>query len=377
MYRIGFILRSLYVLSVVAIGLLLAAPAWAAYVIYVQGTNNSIPLGPNVPIDTIFNGSFNAGNTVQNVSYPATVGLLNVLTYTGGYGLLPPTLNKSVAIGVAALDAQIKADQQTDPNAQIYVIGLSQGAVVGTQEALALKKQGPASYANVTFILAGSPNRLAPSGGGILNQIPIRINIPGVLTVGGGVLSTPPPTDGPTIIDVTNQGDPFANFNSAKPLTFLGGLAKMLVNSAGPHNYTTTVLTPAMVTGNNPYPSNYVVTSNGNVTDVFIPRVTSSPAPHQRVPLLQPVKTPNPLTTFQPVSASVQSSASAPTSVPMLTLRKWRGQRGMSTPNSAANRQVANSVASQQLSKPVANQGVAKPARIERHMAAKGTTKAA
>jgi hypothetical protein len=43
----------------------------------------------------------------------------------------------------------------------------------------------------------------------------------GVLTVGGGVLSAPTPTDGPTIINVTNQGDPFANFNLANPLAIV------------------------------------------------------------------------------------------------------------------------------------------------------------
>jgi hypothetical protein len=53
---------------------LLAAPAWAEYVIYVPGGNNVNPHTANVPIGTIFNGSFNAGNTVQYVSYLATFG---------------------------------------------------------------------------------------------------------------------------------------------------------------------------------------------------------------------------------------------------------------------------------------------------------------
>src|SRR5271167_109045 len=192
--------RLLFLLFVVAIAVLLGAPAWAAYVIYVQGTNNFIPGEANPPISTIFNGSFNAGNTVQNVSYPATFGLLSVLTYTGGYGLLPPTLNRSVAIGVANLDALIKADQAASPGEQIYVIGLSQGAIVGTVAARALQAEGPAAYANVTFILAGNPDRAAPSGGGILTQIPIPIPIPFVATIGGGALSAPTPTNGPTII---------------------------------------------------------------------------------------------------------------------------------------------------------------------------------
>ena len=82
--------RVLLLPFVVAIAVLLGAPAWAAYVIYVQGTNSIIPGKPSAPITSIFNGSFNAGNTVQNVSYPATLGLLNVLSYHGPG--LPPTL---------------------------------------------------------------------------------------------------------------------------------------------------------------------------------------------------------------------------------------------------------------------------------------------
>src|SRR5580700_5855351 len=174
MTRIRSLFQWLFLVSAVAISVLLAAPAWAAYVIYVQGTNNLLPGTPNVPVSTIFNGAFSnpanfAGSlTVQNVSYPATFGLLNVLSYHGPG--LPPTLNQSVAIGVANLDAIIKADQLADPAAQIYVIGYSEGAIVATQEALALGQHPPASYNNVTFILAGNPERAAPSGGGIATQ---------------------------------------------------------------------------------------------------------------------------------------------------------------------------------------------------------------
>src|ERR1700738_4701542 len=106
-----------------------------------------------------------------------------------------------------------------------------------------LRGQVPAAYKAITFILAGNPNRVAPSGGGISTQIPIPITIPGVLTLGGGVLSAPTPTHGPKIIDVTNQGDPFANFNLANPLAIVSGFLKSLTGDpTGPHRYTNTVL---------------------------------------------------------------------------------------------------------------------------------------
>jgi hypothetical protein len=310
MTRIRSLSRLLLLLFALAIAALLGAPAWAAYVIYVQGTNSLSPFKPNAPITTIFNGAFNAGNTVQTVSYPATLGLLSLLSYKGGFGLLPPTLNKSVAIGVTNLNAMIEADQAANPNEQIYVIGFSQGAIVGTQEALALQKLGPAAYQDITFILPGNPDRAAPSGGGLLTQIPFTIRIPFVATFGGGVLSATPPTNGPTIVDVTNQGDPFANFNPAHLLTFLGGLFQVLFGSSSPHSYTDTVLTPAMVTSGN-YAPGYVVTKTGNLTDVFIPSTTPSPAPHQPVQKAPPVKA------FQLVSAIAQPSMSTPKPVAM------------------------------------------------------------
>jgi hypothetical protein len=329
MTRIRSLSRLLFLPFVVAIAVLLGAPAWAAYVIYVQGTNSIIPGTPNKPIDTIFNGSFNAGNTVQEVSYPATLGLLSVLTYKGGYGVLPPTVNQSVAIGVQNLDAIIKADQKADPNEQIDVIGYSQGATVGTEEALALEAQGPSAYQNVTFILAGNPNRAAPSGGGILTQIPIPIPIPFVATVGGGVLSAPTPANGPTIIDVTNQGDPFANFNLAN---LVNGLINVLTGTTSPHDYTNTVLTPAMVTSGNYAPGD-VVTKTGNLTDVFIPSTTPSPTPHL------PVHSATPVNPFQLVSAPVQSNLSTP-KLTLPTLPVAAVQPSMSTPKPFAMQQA-------------------------------------
>jgi hypothetical protein len=362
MTRIRSLFQWLFLLSAVAIAVLLAAPAWAAYVIYVQGTNNFTPGTPNVPVSTIFNGSFSdQANfadplTVQNLSYPATFGLLNVLTYHGPG--LPPTLNKSVAIGVAALDAQIKADQLADPAAKIYVIGYSEGAIVGTQEALALGQGPPASYKNITFILAGNPERAAPSGGGVATQVPIPITIPGVATIGGGVLSAPTPTTGPKIIDVTNQGDPAANFDLAHPLAIVSGVTKLLTgNPTGTHNYTNTVLTPAMVTSGNyvtPATPGYVVTPTGTLTDVFIPSTTPNPAPHLPVQLAQPVKT------LRPVSSTVQSSAFTPK--PVATQQATQ----------EVTKPVATQQATQQVTKPVATQQATKPTHTEQHLAGNG-----
>src|SRR3984957_7718692 len=48
MTRIRSLFQWLFLLSAVAISVLLVGPAWAAYVIYVQGTNNLLPGTANV-----------------------------------------------------------------------------------------------------------------------------------------------------------------------------------------------------------------------------------------------------------------------------------------------------------------------------------------
>ena len=224
-----------------------------------------------------------------------------------------------------------------------------------------MQGQGPTSYNNVTFILAGNLERAAPRGGGIATQIPMPITIPGVATIGGGVLSAPTPTNGPKIIDVTNQGDPAANFNLANPLAIVsGGLKTTLLlltgTPIGPHNYTNTVLTPAMVTGMSPYPSGDVVTTTGNLTDVFIPSTTPSPAPRLPVKLAQPV------TTLLPVSSTVQSSAF--TLKPVATQQVTQ-QITKPVATQQVTQQITTPVATQQLTqqitKPVAIQQATKP----------------
>ena len=84
-----------------------------------------------------------------------------------------------------------------------------------------------------------------------------------------------------------------------------------------------------------------VVTTTGNLTDVFIPSTPHSPAPTRPIQLAQPVKT------LRPVSTTVQSSASPP-------------------------KPVATRRATEQVTKPVATRQAPKPPHTEQHLAGHG-----
>ena len=266
----------------VAVLLVVAAPvAHADTVIFVQGTNDLNPLHPRNPAAVqfaeLFHGSLNtAGNTVVLLNYPATLGLLSWLTQ----GVGSPTVNESVAVGVQNLDASIKAAKAANPTGQIDVVGLSQGSIVGSQEASSLLAQGY-DASGITFTLAGNPDR---PNGGLATRLPFPVTIPGVLTVGGTVLATPPPSTGVQVVDVTNQFDPFADAPAylLNPVAVANWLVALAVALAGPsrvsmlsnqHGYAST----------SPTDPTAIVTTSGNLTDVLIP------SPVGQLPLTQPL----------------------------------------------------------------------------------------
>lgn len=264
------------------VAVLLAAPvAHADTVIFVQGTNDVNPLHPRNPAAVqfaeLFHGSLNtAGNTVVLLNYPATLGLLSWLTQ----GVGSPTVNESVAVGVQNLDASIKAARAANPTGQIDVVGLSQGSIVGSQEASSLPAQGY-DTSGIIFTLAGNPDR---PNGGLTTRLPFPVTIPGVLTVGGTVLATPPPSTGVQVVDVTNQFDPFADAPAylLNPVAVANWLVALAGALAGPsrvpllsnqHGYAST----------SPTDPTAIVTTSGNLTDVLIPSSVG------QLPLTQPL----------------------------------------------------------------------------------------
>ncbi len=266
----------------VAVMLVGAAPvAEADTVIFVQGTNNANPFDTPNPAATqfaeLFQGSLNtAGTTVVLLNYPASLGWLSWLKQ----GVGTPTVNESVAVGVQNLDASIKAARAADSTGQIDVVGLSQGSIVGLQEAFSLLAQGY-DTSGIRFTLAGNPVR---PNGGLGTRLPFPVTIPGVLTVGGTELTTPPPLTGVQVVEVTNQFDPFADAPAylLKPVAVANWLVALTVALAGSHR-------PPLLSNQHGYASTSptdptaIVTTLGNLTDVLIP------SPVGQLPLTQPL----------------------------------------------------------------------------------------
>jgi PE-PPE domain len=266
----------------VAVLLVGAAPvAEADTVIFVQGTNNANPFDPPNPAAAqfaqLFQGSLNtAGTTVVLLNYPASLGWLSWLKQ----GVGSPTVNESVAVGVQNLDASNKAARAADPTGQIDVVGLSQGSIVGLQEAFSLLAQGY-DTSGIKFTLAGNPVR---PNGGLATRLPFPATIPGVLTVGGTELTTPPPSTGVQVVEVTNQFDPFADAPAylLKPVAVANWLVALAVALAGSHR-------PPLLSNQHGYASTTptdptaIVTTSGNLTDVLIP------SPVGQLPLTQPL----------------------------------------------------------------------------------------
>ncbi len=266
----------------VAMLLVCAVPvARADTVIFVQGTNDVNPSDPPNPAAVqfaqLFRGSLNtAGNTVVLVNYPATLGWLSRPTQ----GVGSPTLNDSVAVGVQNLDVSIKAARAASPTGQIDVVGLSQGAVVASQEASNLLAEGY-DTSGITFNLAGNPER---ANGGLATRLPFSVTVPGVLTVGGTEFAAPPPSTGVQVVNVTNQFDPFADapaylLNPVAVANWLVALAVALAGSDRPpmlsnqHDYAST----------SPTDPTAIVATSGTLSDVLIP------SPVGQLPLTQPL----------------------------------------------------------------------------------------
>lgn len=97
----------------------------------------------------VFSGAFNTEDySIVGIAYPATMWPIN--------GDTAPTLPNSIAAGVDSLDAAIKSIP-----GQKIICGITQGAMVVTQELLALATDPAAPPAEeMTFICCADPSRI-------------------------------------------------------------------------------------------------------------------------------------------------------------------------------------------------------------------------
>lgn len=180
--------RSGLIPLLVAIAIVLAAPADAATVLWVGGTAclaycDLIPGGP-MTSDQLLAGRY-AGDPLITVDYPASIGPFS--------GPLDPTLGDSIEIGTTSLKALAH-----NVDGPIVVAGTSQGAMV-VQRAAADLNDDPTIPSDTTFILIADPNL------GLLRTLP-GVRVP-VLDYTPAPL---PQTRFHTVV-VINQYDPFAD----------------------------------------------------------------------------------------------------------------------------------------------------------------------
>jgi PE-PPE domain len=150
----------------------------------------------------------------STVTYPASAGI----------GAGAPTINESVRIGVANLDAAIAAQQLANPGQPIVVFGYSQSTVVTMIEKANLEQRRAAgeTVPDVTFVGIGVGNR--PHGG-------IATYLQGVtIPLVDFTFNGPAPTDpefGFTTVDIAREYDGLADFPQY-PLNLLADLNAVL-----------------------------------------------------------------------------------------------------------------------------------------------------
>lgn len=146
------------------------------------------------------------------------------------------TLDQSVAVGVANLDAALAAS-----DGPVTVVGLSQGAVVVNYEKRALMEQ-PDPPADISFVTIGDPTN---SDGGLLAKLP-HVHIP----ILDATIPRPPIETPYDTTEIVHEYDGYADFpdnplNLLADLNALAGVIYLHPNKGGvdltdPRNVVTT-----------------------------------------------------------------------------------------------------------------------------------------
>lgn len=194
----------------------------------VGGTGNSMP--SEQMMQALFEQGIFTDPDPTGVQYPAQLWPLR--------GTL--TLDQSVAVGVANLDAALGAS-----NGPVTVVALSQGALVVNDEKRALMAQ-PDPPADITFVTIGDPTN---SDGGLLAKLP-HVHIPLLdATIPRSPIETPYDTT-----EIVHEYDGYADFpdnplNLLADLNALAGVFYEHPNKGGvdltdPRNVVTTTTNP-------------------------------------------------------------------------------------------------------------------------------------
>ncbi|MGE2716632.1 PE-PPE domain-containing protein [Mycolicibacterium litorale] len=255
----------------------------AATSIFIDGTKDIIPTGDSDAHDRMrhaLNGAYDLedlnGPTGKNVyiDYPRGFGVLT--------GLTDPTYDESRGIAKdktiqAIKDAQDADDYNEDP---IYVVGFSQGGNAASDVVAQLEKDGY-DASKVTFVMVGNGAR---NDGGLWARLPAGVYVP-LIGLSFGASTNPAPSNdpkAPQIILVSKQYDGASDVPKyvLNPLAWANAVTGFLYVHNGYYqdvdisdldvNEDGRISDEEIAAQQAIDPDKYIITKNGNITDVLI-----------------------------------------------------------------------------------------------------------
>jgi hypothetical protein len=261
----------------------------AATSIFIDGTKDIIPTGNSQAPDRMrgtLSGVLDQGYDYVStpgaggnyyVQYPRSFGVLT--------GLTDPTYDASRTIATQNTITAIKDARTQNPNDPIYVVGYSQGANAESEAIRQLEGEGY-DTSNITFVLVGNGAR---NNGGLWARLPAGVYVP-LIGLSFGASMNPDP-NGPQVIQISKQYDgasdvpqyvlnPVAWANAALGFVYVHNGYYQDVDFDLNHDGTISSADVALAQQD---PAHYIVTTNGNISDVVIRN------PEGQLPLTRPL----------------------------------------------------------------------------------------
>lgn len=268
----------------------------AAVSIFIDGTKDILPTGDSQDPDRMkgaLNGAFDqcAVDCANNVyiDYPREFGVLT--------GLGSNTYEDSKVIAAAKTKAAIEDAVAQNPSDPVYVVGFSQGSNAASDVLAQLEAEHPdEDYSNVTFVLLGNGAR---NDGGLWARMPAGVYVPFIGLRFGASTNPASPSyadNAPQVIQISKQYDgasdvpkyvlnPLAWANVAMGFMSVhnGYYNEVDLDLTGPEGAPDGKVDQLDVDEAKLRDDDYIVTTNGNITDIVVKNEVGD------LPLTQPL----------------------------------------------------------------------------------------
>lgn len=273
----------------------------AAVSIFIDGTKDILPTDDSQDPDRMrdaLNGAYDQGYDYTSefehggniyIDYPREFGVMT--------GLGSHTYEDSKAVAAAKTKAAIKEAVKQNPGDPVYVVGFSQGSNAASDVLAQLEAENPdKDYSNVTFVLLGNGAR---NDGGLWARMPAGVYVPLIGLRFGASTNPASPSyaeNAPQVIQISKQYDgasdvpkyvlnPLAWANVA--LGFMsvhnGYYSEVDLDLTGPNGEPDGKVDQLDVEEAKLRNDDYIVTTNGNITDIVIKNKVGD------LPLTQPL----------------------------------------------------------------------------------------